>query len=379
MIKKSTIVVVVILIVILLILGFSDKSEIDNKESIKIGVIGPLTGSNAWIGEFAIATLEVSKDKINKEGGINGRPIEFVMEDADNSQKATSAMNKLINQDQVTMVYAMTTPVVAASTPIADQNKIPMFGFTAVETFAEKSQYVFSDLRSVNKECPFLATIAKEQGMNKVAFLGNDADFSLACKESVKKAGMIFVAEETKFANDPNTKTQLLKIKNSGADSLLMMCWPPDCNIIYKQMVEMNFTPRLLLPITTSLPFNPLATAGIDKDAIFTGAFGTDQGVNPGKPTPAITEYLESYKNKTGKEMKYGGDPLVIYDNLQQIAIAMRKCPDLSKECIRDKMLETNYTGIAGHVEYKGKHNAERAIRGVRYVNGTWIDTGKTL
>src|SRR5574341_2296588 len=129
------------------------------KAPVKLGVIAPMTGPNAWIGELVVASAEMAVEELNAEGGVNGRDIKIILEDADTSGKASTAANKLISQDAVDALYSITTPVVAASSAVAEQNKIPLFGFTAVPTFAKKNTWVFSDLRSVIQECELLSQV----------------------------------------------------------------------------------------------------------------------------------------------------------------------------------------------------------------------------
>ncbi|MEK6823152.1 MAG: ABC transporter substrate-binding protein, partial [Nanoarchaeota archaeon] len=188
----------------------------------KIGFVGPLSGPNAWIGNLMIPAAQIAIDEINAAGGIDGRRIVAIIEDAGDSAKASTAVNKLIGQDGVDMVYAVTTPVVAAASAVAEQNQVPLFGFTAVSTFAKKNTWVFSDLREMTKECSLLAAQALEDGDKKVAFLGNDADFSVECLDVLKKeyvaGGGTIVATENKNANDPDARTPITKIKAAKPD-----------------------------------------------------------------------------------------------------------------------------------------------------------------
>ncbi|MDO8661531.1 MAG: ABC transporter substrate-binding protein [Candidatus Woesearchaeota archaeon] len=365
--------IALVFIAILILSGCAENTtRLNNLDSVKIGIITPLTGPTAWLGSWATTTLQLSAEKINAEGGINGRPLLLLFEDAGNSQQASIATSKLLNQDEVTLIYAMTTPVVAGASSVVDQAQTPLFGFTSVQTFAKQYEWVFSDLRDIGNECVALYEKTVTERTERIAFLGNDADFSQTCKESVIQKGAQFVAQEIKLSNEPDAKTQLLKIKEANPDAMLLICWPPDCNIIYRQMLELNFTPQLLLPLTTPLPANPIATKDINKEAIFHNALGTDQAVNIEKPSPELAKFLEDYKTRKGEPMNYGGDVPVTYDNLQEIAVALRKCPSLNNNCIRDKLRETDYTGISGRVKFAGKNTASRASTLIQYENGAW-------
>lgn len=361
-----------ILGLLLLLIGCSTSTE--TEKPFKVGIVAPMTGPNAWIGEFVFASLDIAKTELNTEG-INGRQIEFVLEDADNPAKATTATTKLITQDSVDIIYSVTTPVTAGASGVAEQNKVPLFGFTAVPTFAKKNTWVFVDLRDAVQECKLLGEVALKNGHTRLAFFGNDADFSVECietleKEFVPKGGEITV-NEMKVSNDPDARTSVLKIKNAKPDGVVLVCWPPDCNLIYRQMIELDALQQFYLPIGTALQANPIALKDLDKNKILKGAYAGEQGVNADEPTPELAEFFKKIDARLKKKIPYV-DAAVAYDNLHEIAVAARKCTELTNECLREKLSETDYTGVAGHIKFEGKHYAARPARIVQYKEGKW-------
>lgn len=347
------------------------------EKPFKVGIAAPMTGTNAWIGEFVVGSLEIAKTELNAQGGINGKNIEFILEDADTAAKSTTATTKLIQQDAVDIVYSVTTPVTAGASAVAEQNAVPLFGFTAVPTFAKKNTWVFVDLRDAVQECTLLSQAALKNGHMKLAFLGNDADFSVECLETFKSEfvakGGTLVANEMKVSNDPDARTSVTKIKNANPDGVVLICWPPDCNMIYKQMVELDAVPQLYLPIGTPLGGNPSSLKDLDRNRILNGAYAGDQGVNADQPSPELAAFIQKLEAKLGKKSIAPIDSAVAYDNLHEIAVAVGKCPEITKECIRDKLAETDYTGVAGHVVFNGKHFAARPARVVQFKDGKWV------
>jgi branched-chain amino acid transport system substrate-binding protein len=347
---------------------------------LKVGIAAPMTGTNAWIGEYVVASLEMAKDEINAAGGINGRQIQIILEDADNSAKGSTAANKLISQDEVDFIYSVTTPVTAAASAVAEQNGVPLFGFTAVPSFAKKNTWVFSDLRDAVQECRLLSEKALRNSHLRIAFLGNDADFSAECLETLKKEfvpkGGQLIANEMKVSNDPDARTSVTKIKNAKPDAVVLVCWPQDCNMIYKQMFELDFIPQFYLPIGTALSANPLAVKDLDKDKLLKNAYAADQGISTDNPSPEFADFIKRYEASIGKKSLVPlADAAVAYDNMYEIATAAKKCADMNKECIRDRLSETDYTGVAGRIKFDGKHYAARPARVVQYSDGKWVST----
>jgi branched-chain amino acid transport system substrate-binding protein len=347
------------------------------EKSFTVGIAAPLTGPNAWIGEFVVASLEMAKEDINSQGGINGKNIEFVIEDADNAQKGTTAVTKLIQQDNVDVVYSVTTPVTAGASAVAEQNAVPLFGFTAVPTFAKKNTWVFVDLRDMVQECRLLSQAALKNGHLKLAFLGNDADFSVECLDTLKSEfvakGGTLLLNEMKLSNDPDARTPVTKIKNANPDAVVLVCWPQDCNLIYKQMIELDALPQFYLPIGTALAANPISVKDLDKNKILNNAYAADQGINPDQPSPEFAAFRQRLEDRIKKKSVAPADSAVAYDNLNEIAVAAKKCTELTKECLRNKLAETDYIGVAGHVAFGGKHFAARPARIVQYKEGKWM------
>ena len=363
-----------IFILLLFLLLACSKSEI---KEFKIGVIAPLTGPNAWIGEFLIPSIDLAVEDINSKGGIKRMKIKTIIEDADTSAKASTAANKLISVDNVDVLYPITTPVVAPASAIAEQNKVPTFTFTSVNAFAKKNTWVFTDLRDIVQECSSLAKAALKNNHKKIAVLGNDADFTLECldtlnKEFVPNGGQV-IAKEIKLSNNPDARTPLLKLKESKPEAMFIICWPPDCNLIYKQMIELGFTPQLYIPIGFPLGINPLSLKDMDKDLLLKNAFASDTALNQDDPTPELAKFKDKLVKKIGKEPRQVVDAAVAYDDIHEIAIAASKCKDLTNECIRSNLEQTDYTGVAGNVKFDGKHYAARASRVIQYKDGKWV------
>src|SRR3990167_1840357 len=96
------------------------------EKSITIGVILPLTGSAAHLGNWALQGLQIAQNDINHKGGIDGKQIIFFIED-DHCEglQAITAFKKLIVVDKVQFIIgplcnAASIPIA----PLAETNKI---------------------------------------------------------------------------------------------------------------------------------------------------------------------------------------------------------------------------------------------------------------
>lgn len=109
--------------------------------TIKVGVIGPLTGSASTYGQSVKNGVELLQNEVNTAGGIDGKQIEFIFEDDQaDPNSAIQAFNKLVNNDKVVSILgAVTSGSALAIAPNSTTQKIPLITPTGTEpTITEK-------------------------------------------------------------------------------------------------------------------------------------------------------------------------------------------------------------------------------------------------
>ena len=142
-------------------LALGPRSTWGQTKPIKIGGQFCLTGGLAPFGIWGHRATEAAIKKINAEGGIKGRKLEYVVEDSEtNVQTGIRKMRKLIEKDEVDFVVgSVHSGVNIASAPIAQETKMVYFGFgTAVETTEEKgNRWVFRGMTNMRTHMKALA------------------------------------------------------------------------------------------------------------------------------------------------------------------------------------------------------------------------------
>ena len=132
-----------ILIFVILAIVFSQNDE---KGSIKIGFIAPLSGEAAVYGETEKNAVVMAVEEINANGGVDGREIEIIYEDGKcNGKDAVTAGQKLINIDKVKVILGgACSGETLAVAPIAEQNKVILFSaFSSNPTITNAGDYIF--------------------------------------------------------------------------------------------------------------------------------------------------------------------------------------------------------------------------------------------
>src|SRR4051812_22227993 len=110
--------------------GSADSAPGVSKDTINIGIFGPLSGAASWVGLGARDGLNLAVEQINDKGGINGRKIKVVsVDDQGTAAGAAAAARELVQKDQVfALVGGSTSTAVAAVVDYAQQQGVPLLG-----------------------------------------------------------------------------------------------------------------------------------------------------------------------------------------------------------------------------------------------------------
>src|SRR5512139_1111609 len=125
-----------------LCLGFAAPAE-----PIKVGVVLPLTGSEAAFGEIERNSFKMAAEEINAKGGVKGNKLELLFEDdTGKPEVGRSAVEKLISRDKVAVITGgYSSSCTIAATAVAQQFKVPFLVTTgSADEITEKGyEYVF--------------------------------------------------------------------------------------------------------------------------------------------------------------------------------------------------------------------------------------------
>jgi len=322
---------------------------------IKIGWLSPLTGDLAGVGTAIKNAVAMGVKEINAQGGINGRPLDIVYEDSACDPKVASAAgSKLINIEKVTAILgAGCTGETLAVAPMAEQNKVVMLSFASTgPAVTTAGDYIFRDVPSDSYVGKYTADFTfNTLGKKKAAILFSKADFTEQIAniftDEFKKLGGEIVATESALQTDTDLRTQLTKIKNSGADVLFFPTYTENTLAGLKQAKDLNL----------SLP-----TLGIDgfDDPKVLSAVGAE-GVMYPKP---VSQENAEFKTKFLAEN--GGDSIPVYvtqgyDALNILVQTMKKV-GTSGEAIKNELYNVkNYAGVSGNISFDKNGDLEKS------------------
>lgn len=355
------------------LVGCSSEADGEGKKEVyKIGAIYSKTGPGSPLGEPEWNATELLEKQINDEGGINGVPIDIILADDESTpEKATEEMNRMINDEKVLAVLGSTTSGASlAMKGIAMDSEVPMISAGAavgIVAPAEESKWVFktphSDAHAVERIYMYL----NDEGLTDVAILADSNAFGASGVEQLEALkgdyGIKIVANESYNTDDADMKTQLTKIKSSGAEAVIVWGTNPGPAIAAKNMKELGMDiPYIGSHGIANQSFIELAGDAAEGVVIPTGKllFPT-QIPNDDPQHKVISSFYDSYKEEfSGEPTNFGSYG---YDNVMLVVEAL-KSGATDPEAIRDYLENKvkDYVGATGIFTFSaGDHNGLKA------------------
>lgn len=312
------------------------------------------------------ATLQI--EKINAEGGINGRMLKLVTYDTRSDvNEAINAYTRMVQQDKVSIVLG---PPIAnigiAIAPVTQELKVPVVGLfmddkCTMQESGEPWTYMFLAQNSATTQGTIMASYAvKELGVKKVAVLYNSQNsYSVGLAEPfikvVEAAGGEIVAKETYTSQDKDFRAQLTKIKAAQPDALYFPSYPVEIPLIYTQAFELG----LNVPLFGSNSVPPTGLAPSTDPAATTNTF-YPYGINPSDPV--LVDWAAAYKAKF--ETNAIAQSFSGADAFGIIVNAIKACgDDVSSECLTAELNKgTEYQGFQGTVKLSAKTHQPEAL-----------------
>jgi len=343
-------------------------------QNVKIGWLGPLTGTASTYGVPELNAARLAVDEINNAGGINGKQVELIVEDGKcEAVGTTTAAKKLIEIDQVKYVLGghCSTETMALM-PISEQNKIfIMAGATGTTSFTNAGKYAFRTFPSAQILYSRLAEVAREQGTKTVATLAEQKDWLKSVVGSFatrfEQLGGRIVTRETYEPGTSDFRSQLLKIDSLMPDAVMISVQGPDSAAqIIKQMRELGISQQIY---GDALVVN---TATFQK----TGELlpPTALGALPIADTNNFktSQLLARYNSRFGE---IGTNPFYVtesYDGANIVLSLVTQCGD-DVDCARQILLSRTWEGATGNLTFTPDGEPTSFIKIVRIENGTMV------
>lgn len=329
------------------------------EDTIKVGVVGPRTGSAAATGTAFDEGIALALERINAKGGVLGKKLEVVFEDtAGDPQKAASGLEKLITKDKVVMAMGESHSSAAlAEIDVADRYKLPLIIAEAWHDDITKKniKYVFraGPSNSGVVDDAILGFI-KANGFQRVAIVAENTDWGLGIKD-LAEAGLKAAGVATEVFNTERQSqdhyTELNKIKNFKPDLVLAFVYGFGVHYLIAQSNEVGLVPQTALLLEGAGPpslwpdfWKNVGDAG--NLELFVSSMHKDVML-----TPVAKEFQDAYVKKFGKEpTDYKSRSM--YNTLLIAADAINRAGSTDPDKLVEALEKTDLTVCSGQVKF---------------------------
>jgi branched-chain amino acid transport system substrate-binding protein len=325
-------------------------------ETVKVGVLLPLTGAQAKFGEIEKRSYEMAAEEINAKGGVNGKKIELLFEDdTGKPDVGRSGVEKLIAREKVPVITGgYSSSVTLAATPVAQQNQVPFVISTgADDAITEKGyDYIFR-INPPASEYPnsvksFLQGVAKD--VKTIALLYENSAFgqssSKSFEEDAKGLGLKIIVKEGYQAGAIDFKPILTKVKAANPDMIYMVSYVMDASLLMRQSKELRINPKLFVGGGAGFTLPEFAkSAGDAAEGVFSATLWVET-----LPFPGAKAYFDKFKKKYGTETEYHGAEA--YAAMYVVADALKRAKSITPKDVRDALATTDMKTAFGPVKF---------------------------
>ncbi len=204
-----------------------DADGSDTETPYRVGVMESLTGPGESYGVVANQSKRMALDEINAAGGVDGRPIEFVVEDSMcSAQGAVTAYRKLTSVDGVKIILGPScSGAMLGAAPLAEADGVVLFsGMASNADIANAGDYIFRTQISDIEVGRLTGDLLWADGVRRLATITEATDYAEGVRhntvERFEAHGGRVVASEA-FASDvTDFRSQLSKLFAAGPDAL---------------------------------------------------------------------------------------------------------------------------------------------------------------
>lgn len=353
--------------------GNSGTSPTSGVKTYKIGVLAPITGTNAEYGKgFQVAT-KMAVDKINAKGEMK---IELVVKDSKGDPKESTDLARQFGDDKniMAIIGDFSSSSCMAAAPIIDAAGIVLLSPTASNPgYASMSKFAFSIMGRQDGEAPFFSTflLKKYSNAKNVGIIWINSDWGKSAHDNfvkqAEKDGLKIVADVNYVADEKDFSSSISKLRSGNPDHILIL--------------DQGAVPTII---------NQMAQAGWTNTKITTLGPGTSPQILSlaGKNAEGLLLTTPFFIDDTNKEAKAWSDeftkiagfaPTVhaacAYDTAFLLETAIKNSgATVTRDSIRDKLQNVqNFVGLTGPIKFNPDGDITRQYLIIAVEKGAFV------
>jgi branched-chain amino acid transport system substrate-binding protein len=377
--------ILVLLLAIAALVVFAQPALAQSKDPIKIGLAAAVSGGSAASGEAIKRGIQIAMDEINAKGGLlGGRKLELVIRDDEGDPaKGVKIARELVEREKAVVVFGgLHTTVALAQVPVWTELKHPYMGpwaaGTEIAQNTQKPNYVFRVSANDDYADKFLVRYATEvlKKAKPGLLLENTAwgqSNEVGLNKWLGQKGIKPVGIEKFNWGDPDMSPQLLRLKNAGADLIIMVANAPEGAQVVKSRAKIGWE----IPMVAHWGISGGRFAELTGDLSDGVAFLQTYSFF-GKQNEHGQALLKALKDKYGVK---GPEEVIApvgtanaYDGMHLVALAIAQAGSDDGTKVRDALenLKAEYEGLIKN--YKRPFTSEQhdALTDADYIMVVW-------
>ncbi len=352
--------------------GQSEKATASNV--IKLGVLAPLTGTNAEYGKGFEVGMQMAVEKINAQGGVNGRTLELVIRDSKGDQKESSDLARQFADDP--SIYAIlgdfTSGCCMANAPIVDAAGLVQLSPTASNPdYAGMSDYTFSIMGRQDGEAPFFAKyiIQKYLGLNRVGVIYINSDWGASSYSNFKaeadRIGLNIVSAVNYVQDERDFSSLITRLRAANPEVVLIL--------------DQGAVPQIINQIRGTGWNVQLATLGPGTSEQLIDLTGRNsEGLVLSTPFFFDEDDADLMAWRTDFVARAGFEPTIhpvcAYDTVYLIAAAIEASGNnVTRQSIRDNLAKVSIDGVSGPLKFNPTGDLTREYMICAVENGKYV------
>jgi len=222
--------------------------------AIKVGLMAPITGAYASEGQDMRKIVELMAEELNKAGGINGNPVQIVVEDDGSGPlSAATAASRLVAAGVPVVIGTYGSAVTEASQDIYDEAGIVQIGTgsTAIRLTAKGMERFFRTCPRDDEQGRVAVATIKQLGFAKIAIVHDNSAYAKGLADEItagieKEKCATIVFNDAIVPKERDYSAILTKLKGLNPDAIFYTGYYPEAGLLLRQMAEMKWSVPML-------------------------------------------------------------------------------------------------------------------------------------
>jgi branched-chain amino acid transport system substrate-binding protein len=324
-------------------------------DTIKVGIVLPLTGAKAKFAENEELSFEMALEEINGAGGVKGKKLEFLIEDdTGRPEIGRSVVEKLITKDKVIMLGGgYSSSVTYAVADVAQQNRVPFLINTgSADKITEQGwDYIFRLNPPFSEYASGVETFLAEVVKPKTAVILHENSLfgtkgAKSFNKSCDKLGIKVLMTEGYEHGGIDFKPVLVKVKQMNPDIVYMISYIMDASLLMRQARELKLRPKLFIGGAADFTLPEFSkNAGKSSEYVISTTLWHQV-----LPLPGAMDYFNRFKARYNKDTEYHGAEA--YAAAYVIKDVLERAKSFSPDDVKQALSETDLKTVFGPVKF---------------------------